>query len=195
MVRDELGALARRDLGMLQAAFPLVDRPAGEIISRELREDRLEIHLPVAERAVAAGALEPSLIAAVDALLRGRVELGVLDVEHLDAVVIDVDEAEIVHALLDVVAGVVIDVATLVAADGVEEHVEGFAVEHVLARMDLKAEIDAVLVVEVEDRFPAAALLGEAFLDEAGGPLRIGIEIGPGERAGEGDMLGQAEAA
>src|SRR5579863_1051371 len=191
VARDELRALARRDLRMLEAAFPLVHRPAGEIISGELGKDRLEIDLPVAERAVAAGALEPALVAAIHPLLRGRIELGVLDVEHLDPVVIGVDEAEIIHALLDEVAGVVIDIAALVAADRVEEHVERVAVEDILARVDLEAEVDAALVEGVEDRLPAAALFGEAFLDQACGPLRIGIEIGPGEGAGEADVLGQ----
>src|SRR6185437_16833780 len=47
VVGDELRALARRDLRMLEAAFPLVHRPAGEIISGELGKDRLEIDLSV----------------------------------------------------------------------------------------------------------------------------------------------------
>src|ERR1700678_250672 len=64
VIGDELGTLARRDLGMLQAAFPLVDRPSREIIGCELGEDRFEIDLAVAERAVAAGALEPTFVAA-----------------------------------------------------------------------------------------------------------------------------------
>ena len=62
------------------------------------------------------------------------------------------------------------------AADGVEEHLERVAVEHILGRMDLEAEIDALILIGVEDRLPAPALLGEAFLDQAGGALRIGIE-------------------
>src|SRR5580693_4368948 len=41
VVRDEFGALARRHLGMLQAALPLIHSPAGEIISCELGKDRL----------------------------------------------------------------------------------------------------------------------------------------------------------
>ena len=74
-----------------------------------------------------------------------------------------------------------------------EEHLERLAVEHVLGRMNFEAEIDAVLVVDIEDRLPAARLLGEAFLDEACGALRIRIEIRPSERAGEADVLGQPE--
>src|SRR5215471_3923170 len=75
VVGDELRALARRDLGMLQAALPLIDRPAGEIIGGEAREDALEVDLAVAERPVARRALEPPLVAAEIALLGGRVEL------------------------------------------------------------------------------------------------------------------------
>src|SRR5271165_94865 len=195
MIGDELSALARGDFGMLQTAFPFVHRPSREIVGGELGKDRFEINLAVAKRPVAPGALKPALIAAIDALLRGWVELGVLDVEHLDTIVIGVDEAEIVHALLNEVARVVIDVAALVAADRVEKHVERIAVEDVFARVNFEAEIDAILVINVEDGFPAAALLGETFLDQSGRPLRIGIEIGPGERPGKAHMLGQSEAA
>ena len=131
--------------GCSQAALPFVDGPAGEIVGGEAREDTLEIDLAVAERAVARGALQPALVAAVDALFRRRIELGVLHMEHLDAFVIDVDEAEIIHPLLDEMAGVVIDVAARVIADSVEEHLERVAVEHILGRMDLEAEVDAVL--------------------------------------------------
>src|SRR5215510_3448609 len=74
VVGDELRALARRNLGMLQAAFPFIDRPAGEIIGGEAREDALEVHLAVAERPVARRALQPALVAAEIALLGGRVE-------------------------------------------------------------------------------------------------------------------------
>ena len=106
-----------------------------------------------------------------------------------------IDETEIVHALLDVVAGVVIDVATLVSADRIKEHIEGLPVEDVFEGMDLIAEVDTVLVIDVEDRLPSAGLFSEAIFDEPCGPLGIWIEIGPGERAGEGDMLRQSEPA
>src|SRR3984885_8060863 len=98
VVGDEFGALARRHLGMLEAAFPLVHGPAGEIISRELAEDRLEIDMAVAERAIAAGAIDENFKAAINPFLGRRIEPGVLGVEHFDAIVIDIDEAEIVHS-------------------------------------------------------------------------------------------------
>src|SRR5262245_11997167 len=62
---DELGALARAVLGMLQAAFPLQHRPAAVIVAGELGEDGAEIDLAVAERAEAPGAVQPRLEARV----------------------------------------------------------------------------------------------------------------------------------
>jgi len=61
---------------------------------RELGEDAVEVDLPVAERAEAAGALDPGRVTRIDALPAGRIELGVLDVKRLDPLVIDVDELE-----------------------------------------------------------------------------------------------------
>ena len=129
---------------------------------------------------------DPALVAGIDALPAGRVELGVLHVEGLDALVVDVDEVEIVELLQQEMRRIVVDVAARVPADRVEEHLEGGAVENVLARMDLVADVDAGVVIGVEDRLPALAELGEGFLDQAGRPLRPRIEIGEGERAGEG---------
>src|SRR5271165_1790668 len=115
--------------------------------------------------------------------------------EHLDSFVVNVDKAEIVQALLDEVAGVVVDVAAAVAADRRQEHLERVAVEDVLGRMNLETEIDPVLVISVEYGLPTAGLLGETFLDQAKGALRVRIEIRPRQRAGETHMLGQAQTA
>ena len=76
--------------------------------------------------------------------------------------------------------------AARVPVDPVEEHLEGRAVEQVLARMDLVADVDAVLLGEVEDRPPAPRQLVEGGLDQPRRPLRPGIDEGPGQRAGEG---------
>ena len=61
-------------------------------VGGELAEDAAEIDLAVAQRAEAAGPVDPVLEAAIDALPAGRVELGVLDVERLDPLVVEVDE-------------------------------------------------------------------------------------------------------
>src|SRR6188474_1256685 len=96
VVGDEDCALPCAILRVLEAAFPLHHRPAREVIGGHLGEDRAEVDLPVAERTEASGAIDPRLEAAVHALPAGRVELGVLDVEDLDALVVDVDVVEVV---------------------------------------------------------------------------------------------------
>ena len=51
---DERRAFGSRNLGVLQAILPFIDRPAVEIVLGKLREDLLEIDLTIAERAVSA---------------------------------------------------------------------------------------------------------------------------------------------
>src|SRR5438552_16087759 len=186
VVLDEGRAFGGAVLWMLQAALPFQHRPGIVIVLGELGEDAAEIHLAVAEGTEAPCPAHPALIAGIDALPPRRVELGGLDMEGLDPLVVDVDELEIVELLQKEVRRIVIDVAALVAADRVEEHLEGRAVEHVLARMDLVADIDAVLVIDIEDRLPALAELREGLLDQPWRTLRPRIEIWEGERAAEG---------
>ena len=92
VVADKGGTFASAVLRVLQTAFPLQHRPAVESDGRQPREDRLEVDLPVAERAKAAGAIDPGLEARIDALPAGRIELRVLDVEGADALGVNVDE-------------------------------------------------------------------------------------------------------
>src|SRR3546814_10911253 len=65
----------------------------------------IEIDLPVAQRAEAAGAVDPVLKPAIDPRTSGGVEFGVLDVEHADPLVINVDELQIVECLQHIMAG------------------------------------------------------------------------------------------
>ena len=162
-------------------------------VLRKFREYAAEIHLAVAERAEPARAFHPGLIAAIDALTRGRIELGVLDVERADALVVEVDEAEIVELLQHEMTRVVEDLAAPMVADARQEHLEAGAVVQVLAGMDLEAHINTRGVERIEDRLPACGERVERGLDQAGRTLRPGIDIGPGERAGERRMRRQAE--
>src|SRR5882724_6545436 len=82
VVGDEPGAFARTILRVLETAFPLQHRPAGEVVLGELREDRSEVDLAVAERAEAAGAIRPGLEAAIDALASRRIELRIFHMKH-----------------------------------------------------------------------------------------------------------------
>ena len=77
--------------------------------------------------------------------------------ERADALVIEVDEAEIVELLQQEMARIVEDLAARVIADALQEHLEARAVVQVLARMDLEAQIDAGGIERVEDRASSAA--------------------------------------
>src|SRR2546426_10611590 len=149
-------------------------RPAGIVVLGKLGEDRLEVPLAVAQRAEPSGPIGPRLEPAVHALAAGRIEFGVLDVEHADPLVIDVDILEIVELLQHEMAGIVQEVATLVATDPVEEHLERHAVMQILARMDLEAEVDAGVLERVQNRAPAPRQLVERRLDQTRRPLRPG---------------------
>src|SRR5271166_54713 len=190
---DELGALARAVLRVLEAAFPFEHRPGRIAVLRHLRKDAREVGLPVAERPEPPGPFDPRRIARIDALPPRRIELGVLHMKCRNPLVVDVDELEIVELLQDEMRGIVIDGAALVSFDGVEETLEARSVEQVLARVDLVGDVDAGLVEGVQDRLPA---LGELFvrgLDQPRRALRPRIDIGPGERTREGRMGREAE--
>src|SRR4051812_20653040 len=132
VVGDELRAFAGAVLRVLDAALPLEHRPTGIVVLRELREYRLEVHLPVAERTESPGAIDPRLEPAIHALPPRRIELGILDVKHADAVMIEIDVLEIVELLQHEVTGIVQQVAALVTADALEEHLERHTVVEIL---------------------------------------------------------------
>lgn len=190
---DEGGAFGGALFGGFDAALPFENGPAGEIVLSELAEDGGEIDLAVAGGTKASGAREPRLIAAVDALTAGGIKFGVLDVKHFDARVIEVDELEVVELLKDEVTGVEENVGAGMIADAFEEHFERGAVVEIFAGMDFEADIDADAVKGVKDGQPAFGQLVESGFDQAGGALRPGIDVGPGKRAGEGDVGFDAE--
>ena len=66
--------------------------------------------------------------------------------ERLDALVIEIDEGEIVELLQQEVARIVIDAGALVAADRIDEPLEGRSVVNILAGMYLVADVAARLV-------------------------------------------------
>src|SRR4051794_4333360 len=100
---------------------------------------------------------------------------------------IDVDERQVIQLLQKEVGRIVVDVTARVAPDGVQEHLERDTVENVFAGMNLEADIDPVLLIEVQDRLPPASKLTEGLLDETCGALRPGIEVGECKRARKGD--------
>ena len=195
MPGDERGALGRRDLWMFEAILPLVDRPSVEIIFGELREDPVEVDLPIAQRAVPSRALQPWLVPGIEALLAGRAKLGVFHVKALDALMVDVDERDIVQSLLDEVARVIVDVTSRMVADGCQELLEvspsktswqGCSSNPMSTPASSKASRMGV------QRRPCSS---KAEFDEVARTLRPGIAIGPRERTREGLYDLQPQAA
>ncbi|MNS95797.1 hypothetical protein D3C72_1300690 [compost metagenome] len=194
MVTNEGGTLACAVFRVLQAALPLQHCPAGEVVLRELREDRLEIDLAIAERTESPRTIDPVLVAAIHATAGTGVVLRILDVEHADAVVVAVDEAEVVHLLQQQMAGVVQDLRAGMLVHYIEEALEGSTVVQILTGVDFEAQVHAAGVERIQDGAPAAAEFGEGFLHQPGRALRPRIEIRPGQRAGERGVRGQPQA-
>src|SRR6185437_3930744 len=120
--RDERRALGRPLLCRLDGAFPLEHGPAVEPVLAELGKDGAEIDLPVPERTEPAGAVHPALVATIDALPAGWVELGILHMEHANSVAVDVDVVEIIELLQDEVARIVEQVRPRMVLHPLEEH-------------------------------------------------------------------------
>src|SRR3546814_10475105 len=117
----------------------------------QLGENPAEIDLPVAQRAEAAGAIDPVLKPAIDPRTSGGVEFGVLDVEHADPLVINVDELQIVERLQHIMAGIIEDVGARMIVDAREEAFEGHPVVQILAGMNLIGEVDPLFVERSEE--------------------------------------------
>src|ERR1700728_1967554 len=74
LMLDEVGALARPILRMLEVAFPFEHRPGRIAVLRHLGKNAAEIDLAVAERTEAASAFDPTCVARIDALPSGGIE-------------------------------------------------------------------------------------------------------------------------
>ena len=96
----------------------------------------------VAQRAEAAGAIDPGLIAAVNTLPTGRIELGILDVEHADNLLIDIDKLQIVELLQHHMARIEQHPAARMMADVLMKHFECHTVVQILARVNFVTQVD-----------------------------------------------------
>ena len=128
---------------MLDAALPLQHRPARIVVLRHLAEDRLEIDLPIAQRAEASCAIDPILVAAIHARPSVGPELRILHMKRAHPIVIEVQELQIIQLLQNHVARVVENIRALVIVHHFQKSLERYAVMQVLARMQLVANIHA----------------------------------------------------
>src|SRR5882762_9111549 len=193
MACDEWSALGCALLGALDAAFPFEHRPAVEIMLREFGENPVEIYLAVPGRTKTSGAVDPGLIAAVHTLTSSGIELRVLDMKHLDPLVIKIQVLQIIELLQNEVAGVEQDIASRVTAHALEKHFKRRAVVQIFAGMNLETEINPRSVKCIENRLPASRQFVERGFDQPSGALRPWINIRPRERAGKCGMRAKAE--
>ena len=92
VVVDEGRAFRGPVLRMLEAAFPFEHGPAVVVVAAaSLEKMPAKSTWPSPSERKRPARLTQRLVAAIDALAAGRIELRILDVEHLDALVVDVD--------------------------------------------------------------------------------------------------------
>ncbi|MNN03799.1 hypothetical protein D3C81_1165070 [compost metagenome] len=88
-------------LRIFKCTFPFEDCPALKIILCQLGENCFEIDLSITNRAKAASPCLPILISTIDTLTTRWVEFSIFYMEHLDPLMVDVDELQVVEALQD----------------------------------------------------------------------------------------------
>ena len=109
----------------------------------------------------------------------------VLHVGVVDLLAEGADELHVVDALVAEVAGVVVEAETLVVADGVERALGGGDVEGDLGRVHFEAEVDVVLLEDLEDGLPALGEVVVALLQVGLVGGREGVDRVPDGGTGE----------
>src|SRR5690606_33309019 len=152
------------------------------VVLRELGEDRLKIDLTIAQRTEPTRTIYPILIASVYATLSCGIQFRVLNVEHLDKLMIEVDVLEIIEMLQHKVARVVENVRARMFACSFPEALERHAIVKIFARVNFIANINACLVESIEDGKPTLCQFLECLVDQASRALRPGIDCMPHQR-------------
>jgi hypothetical protein len=80
-------------------------------------------------------------------------------------------------------AGVIEDVGAGVVAHAVQKHLEGHAIVQILAGVEFEADVDAIVLIDVQNRLPPAGQFVEGILHQPSRTLGPGIDIGPRQRA------------
>ena len=108
---------------------------------------------------------------------------------------IDIDIGQVVHLLQMQVARVIEHIAARMVIHPREKTLKGHAIVQVFAGVDLVADIDPLLVEEVQQRPPAPGQLGKGLIQKRLIVRRPRIKKGPCQRPGKGRVRLQPQAA
>src|ERR1700730_17821063 len=105
--------------------------------------------------------------------------------KHADALVVVIDEREVIDTLQDEMTRVVKHAAPTMSLELLEETLEGHAVVQVFTRVDFVTQVDAGFVEALQNGSPTPCQFGESFFDQTGRPLWPWIGHWPKQRARE----------
>ena len=108
---------------------------------------------------------------------------------------IDIDIGQVIHLLQMQVARVIEHIAARMVIHPREKTLKGHAIVQVFAGVDLIADIDPLLVEEVQQRPPAPGQLGKGLIQKRLIVRRPRIKKGPCQRPGKGRMGLQPQTA
>src|SRR6266850_1568840 len=188
MPLDERSPFRGSLLAALDATLPLQHCPPIKAILRQLRKYWAEIHLAIPKRAKPPGSIYPGLIATIEALAAGRTKLRILHVKHLDAVVIQIEEFQIIELLQHEMTRVKQHIAPWMIAGALQKHLERDPIVQIFAGMDLEAQIHSRFVKGIQDGTPARGQLFKRSFNQPSGPLRPRINVRPCQRPGKCNM-------
>ena len=112
--------------------------------------------------------------------------------ERFNARMVEINKGQVIHLLKQHVARVVENVAARMVIHQRQKTLEGYAVVQIFPRMQLKADVHALLVEGIQYRPPAGCQRLERLLKTLLVVRRPRIEKWPGQRAGEGGVRFQA---
>src|ERR1700694_2226329 len=99
MPLDERSTLSSSLFAALDATLPLQHCPSIKAILHQLGKYGAEIHLAISRRTKPSCPVHPGLISPIHALPAGRTKLRILHVKHPDALVIYIEEFQIIELL------------------------------------------------------------------------------------------------
>src|SRR6267378_653818 len=122
MPLDKRSPLGSSLLAALDATLPLQHGPPIKAILRQLGKYGAEIHLAISRRTKTSCPVHPGLIAAIDALAACRTKLRILHMKHFDALVVYIEEFQIVELLQHEMTRVKQHVAAWMIASALQKH-------------------------------------------------------------------------